>query len=155
MIPIKLFQKYTIAIDSFNDVEVCCGFYGKYQYENTYNEIAENTYQCFNSMLFNTPVLYDPTSGLSKYLDPLNSLEIAQHESDLKLFIKLPISNNSSIVVLEGDYTAYTSPTLVKYSPTNKSLIQMNKPSEESSIEVDQTILNINSSSPEFDKNGN
>lgn len=118
MIPIKLFQKYTIAIDCFTDVEVCCGFYGKYQYGSAYDTIAEDTYKCFNSMLFNKPVLYDPAAGLKKYLDPRHPLEIAQHESDLKLFIKLPISNKSSIVILEGDYTEYTPSTIIKYSPT-------------------------------------
>lgn len=117
MIPIKLFQKYTIAIDCFTDVEVCCGFYGKYQYDTAYNKIAEDTYKCFNSMLFNKPVLYDPTVGLKKYLDPRHPLEIAQHETDLKLFIKLPISNKSSIVILEGDYTEYTPSTIIKCSP--------------------------------------
>lgn len=118
MIPIKLFQKYTIAIDCFTDVEVCCGFYGKYQYGSAYDTIAEDTYKCFNSMLFNKPVLYDPAAGLKKYLDPRHPLEIAQHETDLKLFIKLPISNKSSIVILEGDYTEYTPSTIIKYSPT-------------------------------------
>ena len=119
MIPIKLFQKYTIAIDCFTDVEVCCGFYGKYQYGSAYDTIAEDTYRCFNSMLFNKPVLYDPAAGLKKYLDPRHPLEIAQHETDLKLFIKLPISNKSSIVILEGDYTEYTPSTIIKRSPTN------------------------------------
>ena len=119
MIPIKLFQKYTIAIDCFTDVEVCCGFYGKYQYGSAYDAIAEDTYRCFNSMLFNKPVLYDPMVGLKKYLDPRHPLEIAQHETDLKLFIKLPISNKSSIVILEGDYTEYTPSTIIKHSPTN------------------------------------
>ena len=119
MIPIKLFQKYTIAIDCFTDVEVCCGFYGKYQYGSAYDTVAEDTYKCFNSMLFNKPVLYDPAAGLKKYLDPRHPLEIAQHESDLKLFIKLPISNKSSIVILEGDYTEYTPSTIIKYSPAN------------------------------------
>ena len=119
MIPIKLFQKYTIAIDCFTDVEVCCGFYGKYQYGGAYDTIAEDTYRCFNSMLFNKPVLYDPAAGLTKYLDPRHPLEIAQHETDLKLFIKLPISNKSSIVILEGDYTEYTPSTIIKHPSTN------------------------------------
>ena len=118
MIPIKLFQKYTIAIDCFTDVEVCCGFYGKYQYGSAYDTIAEDTYRCFNSMLFNKPVLYDPMAGLKKYLDPRHPLEIAQHETDLKLFIKLPISNKSSIVILEGNYTEYTPSTIIKHSLT-------------------------------------
>ena len=146
MIPIKLFQKYTIAIDCFTDVEVCCGFYGKYQYDTTYNKIAKDTYRCFNSMLFNKPVLYDPMTGLKKYLDPRHSLEIAQHETDLKLFIKLPISNKSSIVILEGDYTDYTPSTIIKYSPTDKNykaLITVN-------TENNEYILDINNSSGKY-----
>ena len=152
MIPIKLFQKYTIAIDCFTDVEMCCGFYGKYQYDATYNKIAEDTYRCFNSMLFNKPVLYDPTAGLKKYLDPRHPLEIAQHETDLKLFIKLPISNKSSIVVLEGDYTEYTPSTIIKYSPAgSKSLIS----AVTINAENNEYILDINNKSEKYNKNAN
>ena len=152
MIPIKLFQKYTIAIDCFTDVEMCCGFYGKYQYDSTYDKVAEDTYRCFNSMLFNKPVLYDPTAGLKKYLDPRHSLEIAQHETDLKLFIKLPISNKSSIVVLEGDYTEYTPSTLIKYSPAgSKSLIS----AVTVNAENNEYVLDINNKSEKYNNNVN
>ena len=152
MIPIKLFQKYTIAIDCFTDVEMCCGFYGKYQYDATYDKIAEDTYKCFNSLLFNKPVLYDPTAALKKYLDPRHPLEIAQHETDLKLFIKLPISNKSSIVVLEGDYTEYTPSTIIKYSPAgSKSLIS----AVTINAENNEYILDINNKSEKYNKNAN
>ena len=30
MLPVKLFQKYTIAIDCQQEYELCCGIYGKY-----------------------------------------------------------------------------------------------------------------------------
>ena len=152
MIPIKLFQKYTIAIDCFTDVEMCCGFYGKYQYDATYDKIAEDTYKCFNSLLFNKPVLYDPTAALKKYLDPRHPLEIAQHETDLKLFIKLPISNKSSIVVLEGDYTEYTPSTIIKYSPAgSKSLIS----AATINAENNEYILDINNKSEKYNNNVN
>lgn len=145
MIPIKLFQKYTIAIDCFTDVEVCCGFYGKYQYGSAYDTIAEDTYRCFNSMLFNKPVLYDPTAGLKKYLDPRHPLEIAQHETDLKLFIKLPISNKSSIVILEGDYTEYTPSTIIKYSPAkdDKFIVVNNHTQVNFDGDLDESIKHL------------
>lgn len=145
MIPIKLFQKYTIAIDCFTDVEVCCGFYGKYQYGSAYDTVAEDTYRCFNSMLFNKPVLYDPTDGLKKYLDPRHPLEIAQHETDLKLFIKLPISNKSSIVILEGDYTEYTPSTIIKYSPAkdDKFIVVNNRTQVNFDGDLDESIKHL------------
>ena len=145
MIPIKLFQKYTIAIDCFTDVEVCCGFYGKYQYGSAYDTVAEDTYRCFNSMLFNKPVLYDPTDGLKKYLDPRHPLEIAQHETDLKLFIKLPISNKSSIVILEGDYTEYTPSTIIKHSPAkdDKFIVVNNRTQVNFDSDLDENIEHL------------
>ena len=33
-----------------------------------------------------------------------NLIELAQNEDNLKLFIKLPVNNASTIVVLEGEY---------------------------------------------------
>ena len=132
MMPVKLFKQYTIAIDSMSDVEVCCGLYGQYQYAKEYDEISKKTYQCFNSMTFGEPVLYDKIKNLNAYLSIDNALELAQHEQDLKLFIKLPASNKSAIVVLEGDYTYYTNATLIKYYPTEKS-----------KYTVEQNVLNL------------
>lgn len=148
MIPIKLFQQYTIAIDNMSDVEMCCGFYSHYQYPEAYNEIAFKTYQCFNSMTFCEPVLFDKVKELNTYLSLTDALEIVQHEQDLKLFIKLPTNNNSSIVVLEGDYTNYTNATLIKYHPTDKSNYEV----EQTTIDF-QTPVNIGSwYSADFDE---
>lgn len=124
MVPIKFFQKYTIAIDSGAAVELCCGLYGKYQETaDKYTDIAKQTYKCYNNLLFRTPVLYDPTEKLNEFLGPADKTELAQREQDLKLFIKVPINNASSIVVLEGDYTAYDDSVVVqtiKQSNKNK-----------------------------------
>lgn len=110
MVPIKFFQKYTIAIDCNEAVELCCGLYGQYAYGKAYNTIMENTYVCYNNMRFDKPELFDQIENLKPFLDPEHELEVAQHEDDLKLFIKLPANNKSSIVILEGDYTEYQNP---------------------------------------------
>ena len=122
MIPIKFFQKYTIAIDCNEAVEVFCGLYGQYQYNEAYNSIIKDTYYCFNTLSFNNPQLFDPTEKLLPYLDPNHALELAQHEEDLKLFIKVPSQNKSAIVILEGDYRDSQMPNM-----TSSSQITFNK----------------------------
>lgn len=116
MVPVRLFKDYTIAIDSEDAVEMCCGLFGQYQYESDYDVIAKNTYACFSSMQFKTPVLYEGVRSLDA-LSKLTSVpELAQHEDDLKLFIKIPAKNKSSIVILEGDYTKYNDSVACRYA---------------------------------------
>jgi len=108
MVPIKFFQKYTIAIDSGAAIEMCCGLFGQYQELNEkYTPISKQTYACFNNMAFRTPMLYDKADAIRNFLGEADKTELAQREQDLKLFIKVPFKNESSIVVLEGDYTGY------------------------------------------------
>jgi hypothetical protein len=111
MLPVKFCQQYTIAIDCLEPVEVFCGLYATNIIENT--AAAQNlqlaTYQKFVDMHFNQPVLYDKLKSddfINKFLKINNTREgeIADKESQLKLFIKLPTKNASSITILEGDY---------------------------------------------------
>ena len=95
-LPIMLGQKYTIAIDCNFKVEICCAVIGKYL-NNAQLNVPMISYKAYNSMNFNKPELYD-TSAL------LNIDGIDNYESDIRMLIKLPINNSSSIVVLEGDY---------------------------------------------------
>jgi hypothetical protein len=104
MLPIKLFKEYTIAIESELPFEICCGLYGNYQ-NKSFNDIVRLTYKKISNSTFSTPILYDKlTKNLKDNLGSNTLLEIAQLESDLKLFIKLPKNNKSTIVVLEGNY---------------------------------------------------
>ena len=49
MLPVKLFQKYTIAIDSNLPIELCCGFFGAYlDSSDKSKRLSENTYQKIN-----------------------------------------------------------------------------------------------------------
>lgn len=130
MIPVKLFKKYTIAIDSEYPIEMCCGIYGDYQdTREKFSNIPRLTYKRVSNSVFSQPFLYDllaytddnMTNTLIEKLTSNNSnndlIELAQNECDLKLFIKIPVENNSTIVVLEGDYLNWNDSYYAKEAP--------------------------------------
>ena len=105
MVPVKLFQKYTITLQSEAAVEVCCCIYGAAQNTSEkFKNLPKLTYQCFSDMQFSQPKVYSKVVELSKVLTKDEFLEVAQYEHDLKLILKVPANTVSSIVILEGDY---------------------------------------------------
>ena len=119
MVPVKLFKKYTIAIECRSYIEVFCGLYDTSLSDlvtkgNKFEMLPRITYAFFNSTQFNRPVLYDKLADIKAQLNTIFDnddemlSDISQHEQNLKLFIKVPAKNKSSITILEGDYTNYT-----------------------------------------------
>jgi len=116
MVPVKLQQKYTIAIDSNAPVEFACGIYSKYFVETKDGQnLLGYTYKKVNKSQFNQPFLYENLVDIMKtireqstsgQIDKLYT-QLSQNEANLKLFIKLPVGNTSSVVVMEGDYLNY------------------------------------------------
>jgi hypothetical protein len=126
MLPVKLFEKYTIAIDCYQGVELFCGFYNEKldTSSNNAEDLIKRTYIKVPKALFSQPFIYDKldvaywnwldettvtvanntTNSTLKNTNKILRSEVAMRESELKLFIKVPASNKSSIVVLEGDY---------------------------------------------------
>lgn len=124
VLPVKLFEKYTIAIDCHSGVEMFCGLYGKsLDTSNKAKSIITKTYLKLNNCSFRRPILYDKLSSdfwnfetdsantLSALVDEKRTFatrwDIIAREKDLKLFIKVPASCRSSITILEGDYRGY------------------------------------------------
>lgn len=139
MLPVKLFERYTIAIDCYQGIELFCGFYNeKLDTSTKAEDLIKRTYTKIPKALFNQPFIYDKLcienwnwcaetnttkvdnanktgpfgthSGSAIQpprlysTDKILRSEVAMRESELKLFIKVPATNTSSIVVLEGDY---------------------------------------------------
>jgi hypothetical protein len=139
-IPVKLFADYTIALESPGSVEMFCGLYNSVLDTDADlgEKIIRKTYKKVTNTLFSQPFLYNKlnidfwrepqrdkdgkvhkdSSGnvCYKELDDI-CWNIAAREQDLYLFIKVPVSCKSSIVVLEGDYREYNSG---KYAPPGK-----------------------------------
>jgi hypothetical protein len=63
MLPVKLFQEYTIAIDCETPIELCCGIYGEYQdTREKFNQLVKLTYQKINYSKFSQPFLFTKLS---------------------------------------------------------------------------------------------
>lgn len=144
-LPVKLDQEYTIAIDSNLPFEVFCGLYDSFWVDSEKNKkLAEKTYQKIGNNSFSCPKIYSKLKELK--IKEEGSEEISaeytyasKQEKVLKLFIKLPASIESSIVILEGRY--YSGE--FSFSP----LIQQNKETEQKidpfRIKYAQSILNF------------
>lgn len=119
MLPVKLFENYTIAIDCYQGVELFCGFYAeKLDTSNRAIDLMKKTYVKIPKALFSQPFIYDKldvknwnwreevliSNAPIKDINKILRSEIAARERELKLFIKIPATNASSIAILEGDY---------------------------------------------------
>ena len=100
-IPVKFGETYSIFIDCSTDVEIMCGFYGNKGYISptqtpaaeikTENRYASLKYTSFrDGFTYTTPKPEKSTYPYTRFF---------------RMFIQLPLNTESSIVVLEGDYT--------------------------------------------------
>lgn len=130
-IPVKLFSKYTIAIDCDQGLEMFCGLYNtNLDMSGKSEDFAVRTYLKVKKAFFNQPFLYDKLAitnwpatqdfMLDAYdnrivrADKFTRWDIANREKDLRLIIKVPISCRSTITILEGDYRTFNDS---KYLP--------------------------------------
>lgn len=147
MLPVKLFENYTIALDCYQGAELFCGFYNeKLDTSAKALDLIKKTYQKVPKALFNQPFIYDKLhvdhwkwqdentrvkvklttaagdlqvngTGLQTVMSNTSKIlraEVALRESELKLFIKVPTTNTSSVVVLEGDYTHFNDSLYIR-----------------------------------------
>lgn len=107
-VPIKFGKKYTIAIECPGTLQIRSVIYntksGMVKVPNTENEYysdwIKDSYVLKSSTHFEEPFLYS--------VETENKI-LYDRQKDLYLLLQMPISNNSSIVVLEGDYTHISS----------------------------------------------
>jgi hypothetical protein len=174
MLPVKLFEKYTIAIDCYQGVELFCGFYNEKLsagVNSKEEDLIKKTYVKIPKSLFNQPFVYDKldvkywnwidensvtrtiadktASGRKANAKIIKSTtyndtkiirsDVAVREKELKLFIKVPATNTSSIVVLEGDYRNFND-SLYTFNRTNGWQYKAN--STVANFETNNTYIN-------------
>lgn len=116
-IPVKYNKKYTFFVDCATDLEIVACYYLNNNQLNELivgttprilvNYLYPNTYFKIKGTRFNTPFVYDKLVNFLKEIDNDDiKKSLAQKELELTLLLKLPRDNNSSIVVLEGDYSS-------------------------------------------------
>lgn len=106
-------KEYTIYIDCKNLIEMCAGYWdgGQVKVNNvelTASDINiifpyEKTYYKISNTTFNHPFIYNKLAN-AESLNISNVETLYQWRDKLKLFIKIPKNNKSSIVILEGNY---------------------------------------------------
>ena len=102
-VPIKFDKMYTIAIECPTQVLMRSVLYGPMGMIKTYTE-GDDYYSdrlddsgiVYSNLSFKSPITYKVST---------DSLDVFNREKYLYLLIQLPVNNNSSIVVLEGDYS--------------------------------------------------
>ena len=161
-IPVKLFSSYTIAVDSTKGLEMFCGFFNNHiDTSDKAIDLATKTYTKINKTIFTQPFLYEKLSEDSwkiKSDEFINTLidakkvtrwDIVNREQDLRLFIKIPTSSKSSIVVLEGDFRYYND---TKYTPDreNQSIWKYSRNHSIINFGSNTDIVKVNTNSSNF-----
>ena len=143
-VPIKFFKSYTIALNCHTEVLCRCVIYGDSGMLKKrdglksvhYSDMLEESFLKLNSTNFDNPFLYQAHAPSS---------ELFNQQKNLYLLIQVPSSNNSSVVVLEGDYfvekpvTTLTTTSVVRTVNPNGD----DNSTDTASYEESETIIEI------------
>lgn len=149
MAHVRLDKKYTIALDCNLPIEIMCGFHSKESYSiSDSGDELDFTYQKIQSCRFNEPFLYTKLIDIDN-LDLMKNIH--EHENDLVMYIKVPFSNKSSVVVLEGDYRSNSDFVIRGFSLNNdeesiKEIIVKDENEIGTLLNHNKTILNFKAS---------
>ena len=101
VVPVKFNQNYTIAVDSDIKWELVTLLYSNIFVEGVPSSLIKESYRVISGSKFSKPFLYSTNFSCAK--------DCWQKEKNLVMLLKIPSEVNSSIVVLEGDYTSWTN----------------------------------------------
>ena len=105
MVPVKFFEQYTIGIECDTKIEMVVGLYDNEKVINFSDNpeditLYDQTYVKKVGTRISSPFLYNKLLDLGVTL----TKRLYSQEHNLKLFIKVPATSTSSVVVLEGDF---------------------------------------------------
>ena len=127
LVPVKFNRNYTIALNSPNAFKISKVLYneflGKYSPEDFDKGVK------YTNSVFNKPFIFSTGNAplelednKSETQEVRTALVESFHEKDLHLLIELDSTNDTGIVVLEGDYTNSNKNIVTSYSYTSRPL---------------------------------
>lgn len=159
-VPIKFNKKYTVAIDCSSEVRLMPAFIKLNDTLKVKLGIGNDIDLCeslmnynnitiYNQLTFNRPIVFEienkserPLTDIEGSVSGLTTISefFQRYENDLYLLIQIPSLNDSSVVILEGDYTSIktsnifdvqymnslSSDQINQYLLSNLSLLMMN-----------------------------
>lgn len=122
-IPVRFGQKYTIAVNCSLPISVIACFYksGRIVDLKTNDDLYGHTYKCVRNCSLNKPYIYTNLYDYEVYD------EQRRDEECLCLLMKVPIGCDSSIVVLEGDFSNSKRQILDKNNKLESCLFKYNQ----------------------------
>lgn len=108
MVPVKFFEKYTIGIECDTKIEIVAGIYDNerlinYSTDSSDITLYNATYVKRVGTKISSPFIYDKLVDLGTTL----TKRLYSQENNLKLFIKVPSTSTSSVVIIEGDFVKF------------------------------------------------
>lgn len=136
-IPVKFGETYSIFVDCSTEVEVMCGFYGNKGYISPTQTPAveiktENKY---------TSLRYTSFRDGFTYTTPKPEKSTYPYTRFFKMFIQLPLNTESSIVVLEGDYTTKNTTYGTYTYNEEEKLVTIDTSDFPTKVKQNQTLL--------------
>ena len=109
VVPVCPFQEYTIALECTNNVELLTCYYtnGQLLYKDSDGFSMGLTYEMHTNTQYSKPILYTKLADAASEQLKSDAKFIINKDS-MALLIKLPADCNTTITVLEGDYTKTT-----------------------------------------------
>ena len=107
-VPVKFGQSYTIGIDSTTPIEMYCVLWNSVlikgevlgtetSFKRNLIDLYNATHTVIHNCSYRQPIIYNNVKDF-------DAKPFVNHLNDLRLILKVPQSNKSSISVLEGDY---------------------------------------------------
>ena len=129
--PIKFNKTYTIALDAYADVYMAPVLYSEQGElkDTSGNPFLKVKAKKFRKLDFLHPITYkiDPKENIQNMESIEHSYEefLGHYEKYLYLVIQLPVNTDTSIVVLEGDYTHTSSSKIISAECTD--VVELNR----------------------------